>query len=223
MADNTPQSREEALLQNILGAHNELGIPQSRIEKIWQYALGIDGIVLDPPQSRIEVLAIQVAELVRNGGGGTVDHTIEDALIEGTLTGEYENPRVTAINPYGFYSQDGLTVVKLPSVTRLGANAFLTYTTSNIRYIELPSVQTINAQSFRGCGSLVTLNLYSPDRTTIPTLANTSAFTNTPIASGTGYIVINDDLVDTLKGETNWSTYSSQIIGNTAAAAQNLI
>lgn len=223
MADNTPRSREEALLQNILGAQNEIGIPKSRIEKVWQYALGIDGVELEPAKSRIEVLAIQVAELVRNGGGGTVDHTVEDALIEGTLTGEYENPRVTAINPYGFYSQDGLTVVRLALVTRLGANAFLTYTTSSIRYIELPSVQTINAQSFRGCGSLATLNLYSPDRTTIPTLANTNAFTNTPIASGTGYVVINDSLVDSLKAASNWTAYSSQIIGHSDAISQGLI
>ena len=70
---------------------------------------------------------------------------------------------------------------------------------------------------------MVTLNLYSPDRTTIPTLTNTSAFTNTPIASGTGWIVINDELVNTLKAETNWSTYASQIIGHTAAVQQGIV
>lgn len=63
-------SREEMLLENILGASNEIGAPHSRIEKIWQYALGMDGVVLDPPASRIEVLATQVAEAVRSGGGG---------------------------------------------------------------------------------------------------------------------------------------------------------
>ena len=71
MADfDTPQSTQEALLQNILGASNAVGVPQSRIEKIWQYALGADGVVIEPAQSRIEALAIQVAEQVRSGGGG---------------------------------------------------------------------------------------------------------------------------------------------------------
>lgn len=71
MADfDKPQSRHEALLQNILGANNIMGVPQSPIEKIWQYALGKDVELELPPQSPIEELAIQIAEILRNGGGG---------------------------------------------------------------------------------------------------------------------------------------------------------
>lgn len=36
---DTPQSRNEAILQNILGAENELGEPQSRIEELLQQIL----------------------------------------------------------------------------------------------------------------------------------------------------------------------------------------
>ena len=246
MADNTPQSREEALLQNILGAHNELGIPQSRIEKIWQYALGIDGIVLDPPQSRIEVLAIQVAELVRNGGGVTPTGTItitsndtydvrqyanaavgvygtEDALVDGSMSGTYVNPRITKVHAYGFYAQDELTAVKLASVTSLGTNAFMTYYNPKLEYVELPSATSIGNYCFKGQKSLQVLNLYSLSRTTIPTLNNIGAFDNTPIADGTGYIVINDELVDTLKAATNWSTYASQIVSYSYAVEHDLI
>ena len=43
------------------------------------------------------------------------------------------------------------------------------------------------------------------------TLANTNAFTNTPIESGTGYIYVLDELVDSYKSATNWSTYAEQI------------
>jgi hypothetical protein len=49
--------------------------------------------------------------------------------------------------------------------------------------------------------------------TTLATLGSTNAFSNTPIASGTGYIYVPDDLVDRYKQATNWSTYASQIKG----------
>lgn len=56
-----PQSRNEALLQNILGAENELEAPQSRNEKILHAILGED-IPLDAPQSRIEELLLEIKE-----------------------------------------------------------------------------------------------------------------------------------------------------------------
>ena len=48
---------------------------------------------------------------------------------------------------------------------------------------------------------------------TITTLSNVNAFQNTPIASGTGYIYVADNLVSTYKSATNWSAYASQIKG----------
>lgn len=42
MADfDTPQSRNEAILQNILGADNDLGEPQSRIEELLMQLLAV--------------------------------------------------------------------------------------------------------------------------------------------------------------------------------------
>ena len=43
------------------------------------------------------------------------------------------------------------------------------------------------------------------------TLANTNAFTNTPIKSGAGYIYVPAALVDSYKAATNWSVYADQI------------
>ena len=56
-----PQSREEAILQNMLGAHNELERPQSRVEALLQ-------------------------EILNSGGGGTTDYEHLDNLpqINGT-------------------------------------------------------------------------------------------------------------------------------------------
>ena len=39
----------------------------------------------------------------------------------------------------------------------------------------------------------------------------TSMLQNTPIASGTGYVYVPDNMVETYKSATNWSDYSSQI------------
>ena len=47
--------------------------------------------------------------------------------------------------------------------------------------------------------------------TTVPTLSNINAFSETPIENGTGYIYVPDILVDSFKIATNWSTYANQI------------
>ena len=45
---------------------------------------------------------------------------------------------------------------------------------------------------------------------TVATLPSTSAFSSTPIASGTGYIYVPRALVDSYKAASNWSTYANQ-------------
>ena len=212
-------SREEELLAAILGENWTECEPHSRIEKIWQYALEVSGVEPEPAHSRIEALAIQVAELVRNGGGGGGDHTIEDGLVEKTLT-TYTNNRVSTIGPHAMRGFTDLTEVEFGNVETVYANSF--YGVATLESVKLPKVSSFGANAFYNCSSLALLDLYSPDRTGIPTL-NSSSLTGTAIAAGNGYIVINDELVDTLKGATNWSNYASQIIGNTAAAAQNII
>ena len=52
MSFQKPQSREEAILQNMLGANN----------------------VLEPPQSRIEALLLEILETGGGGGGGTTNY-----------------------------------------------------------------------------------------------------------------------------------------------------
>lgn len=55
------QSRNEAALENILGASNVLEAPTSRNEKILQNLLG-GTFPLDEPVSRIETLLMQLVE-----------------------------------------------------------------------------------------------------------------------------------------------------------------
>ena len=60
-----PESRDEAALQNMLGASNPLEPPQSRIELLLHKLLGED-VTPEAPQSRIENL---LTEMVNQGFG----------------------------------------------------------------------------------------------------------------------------------------------------------
>lgn len=75
---------------------------------------------------------------------------------------------------------------------------------------------SIAGGAFRECTKLKTLTLKG---NTMCTLSATSAFTNTQIASGEGYIIIDTgntttdiELVNEYKNATNWTTYANQII-----------
>ena len=62
-------------------------------------------------------------------------------------------------------------------------------------------------QAFYGCGKLSTFIIRSDS---MCTLENTSTFTGTAIANGTGYIYVPSALIDSYKSATNWSTYANQ-------------
>lgn len=111
-----------------------------------------------------------------------------------------------------------------PSVKKLIEAAAVTYPSLSITYDSVSkylstqlvertitkvdtTVTTVANYTFYSCTTLDTLILRS---TSIATLAGVSAFTNTPIKSGTGYIYVPAALVDGYKAATNWSTYAAQ-------------
>lgn len=63
--------------------------------------------------------------------------------------------------------------------------------------------------TFRNCSNLAKFAL--PNITSVPTLSGSLAFSGTPIANGTGYIYVPNDLVDSFKSATNWVAYADQI------------
>ena len=85
---DAPQSRNEAILQNILGANNVLGEPQSRIEALLMQILeqggGGGGGLSDSAKAALITLLEKVAYIDDNGQQYIDD--LEDALYNRTLT-----------------------------------------------------------------------------------------------------------------------------------------
>lgn len=137
-------------------------------------------------------------------------------------------PVVTSIDIYAFYSCYKLTTVNFPLATSIGNDAF--YGCSQLTTVNFPVVTSIGEYAFQNCTRLTTADfplatsigknafyLCRPLKAlilrseTMATLDNTNAFSNTLIASGTGYIYVPAVLVDSYKTATNWSVYANQI------------
>lgn len=118
---------------------------------------------------------------------------------------------ITSIGTYGFYNCAKITIKSIPNnVTIIDDYAFQKCA-SITEMTCLGNITIIKSNAFNQCSTLSKFML--PNITSVPTLSTKSAFTETPIASGTGYIYVPDDLVNSFKAATNWSTYADQIKG----------
>lgn len=149
-----------------------------------------------------------------------------DSIITRTIT-SFTNDRITSIGASALRNSK-ITSINCPNVTTLEANALDTCTSlvdvqlQNVTtlknyamqkctaVVRLDFQQKISCQGavWNGCSLLATLILRG---TEMSGLGNKNCFTGTPIASGTGYIYVPDNLVDSYKSSTNWSTYADQI------------
>jgi len=115
---------------------------------------------------------------------------------------------VKEIDNFAFYNCTGLSITKLPTVLeKIGGTAFRNCTSLTTLDTMSLNLNKIDGQSFRGCSNLTTFIVRA---LSVPTLAS-NVFQDTPIASGTGYIYVLDNLVFSYKSATNWSTYADQI------------
>ena len=137
-------------------------------------------------------------------------------------------PVITSVGGYAMANCILLTSVNMPSATSVGSRTMQNcislksvnmpvitsvggYAMQNcilLTSVNLPVVMSIGTYAMQNCISLKSVRLGANQ---VCTLANTNAFTNTPIANGTGYIFVPDDLVDSYKTATNWSVYADQI------------
>lgn len=163
------------------------------------------------------------------GSSGSSDSTDVDAVLARTISGGYSNDTVTEIGTYAFRGCTGMTAISLPNVKKIGTYAF--YECSSLSQVNIPSVTALNASSFYKCTSLTSVKLpaliqlagstfkYCSNLETLilgrtascVLLTAATAFDNTKIAEGTGYIYVPSALVEDYKTSTNWTTYADQI------------
>ena len=137
---------------------------------------------------------------------------------------------VTSIEVYAFSHCYSLTSITIPDgVTSIEGAFYYCYSLASITIPD--GVTSIGSQTFNNCYSLASItipdgvtsirdnafnNCYGvafydfSNHTSVPTLANTNAFTN---ISADCQIRVPASLVDEWKAATNWSTYANYIVG----------
>ena len=140
----------------------------------------------------------EVRRLVPCSGGNF------DALVDRSIV-EAKSDAVTRIGSNAFAQTPLLTTVDFPLVTSIGASAF--QGAISLTTVDFPLVTSIGASAFQGAISLTKFVIRTPALAP----AGIGVFADTPIASGTGYIYVPDNLVAQYKIFPNWSTYASQI------------
>lgn len=114
-------------------------------------------------------------------------------------------PEAVTIGQHAFRNSVKLTEVVFPKATSVGGYAFREDTA--LAKADFSKITSVATYVFYGCTALTALILRNQ---TAVSLGSTNAFTNTPIASGTGYIYVPSALVNTYKAATNWSTFAAQ-------------
>ena len=113
---------------------------------------------------------------------------------------------VTEVDDHAL-ANTGLGMIMLPNATSI--SIYISASSTQTSTIDLSKKITLNSSTFNSAYSLVHLILRSD---TLCPLSATSAFTQTPIANGLGWIYVPSDLVESYKTASNWSTYANQIV-----------
>ena len=139
---------------------------------------------------------INLPKVTDLGGGVFTSSAIQQA----------DFPLVTTMGDGCFQGAAYLASANLPLVTALPANVFRG---TAIRTADFAAVTNINRTAFTDCQTLETLIIRTPSVCVISDIS--VALRGSKIASGTGYIYVPDNLVDSYKTATNWVALANQI------------
>ena len=123
-------------------------------------------------------------------------------------------PECTIINQGAFSNCSSLTSVNFPNCTTINRNTF--YNCYSLTYVSFPNCITIDSNTFYSCYNLSQVYLTG---SSLCILSNSNAFTSTPFMgyssyfSGTPYIYVPESLVTSYQNATNWTYFSSYIVG----------
>ena len=115
-------------------------------------------------------------------------------------------PNATNLDTHVFYGDTGLESISLPSISYLASNTFNGCT--SLKIVSLSVLGSIGSNCFTNCNEFAMLII--KNKISIASLGNINSFNNTPIASGTGYIYVPRNLIESYKTATNWATFASQ-------------
>lgn len=124
---------------------------------------------------------------------------------------EINMPSAYRLGSKTFNGSKAGTKISFPSLAEMGSENFMDCSALKTAEFGREAISgygaTIAARTFSGT-ALDTLILRASDR--IWALGNVSAFSGTPIESGSGYIYVPSTLLDEYKAATNWSTFENQ-------------
>jgi hypothetical protein len=154
------------------------------------------------------------------------DEALVDSLIEKSIT-EFKDKNITFVGHYAFNGCEKLKTVWLPAVTYLDWGAFQAcnslvdvympalertygmpfFNSDALAKVDFPALTSLGESAFQYCDKIATVILRA---NVVCSLANTNAFSNTPISKGTGYIYVPEALQEQYAQSTTWSVYAAQ-------------
>lgn len=164
---------------------------------------------------------VSAIEAIETGGGDPLE--MARKIVDGTIT-SYVDDSLTDIKNYAFYNCSNMTEFKCHNVINGGKDAFTGtkvhklalprwtyyagYALENNRTLyelDLTDAYRFAVNTFNGCSALSVLVLR---HSSVVSLANINAFTNTPFASGKagGTLYVPQSLISSYQSATNWST-----------------
>ena len=137
-------------------------------------------------------------------------------------------PKCVDVGEYAFQNCIALSNVNLPECTNVDSSAFsyceklqnvnipkctiinyCVFEFCNLKKIDLNVVEKIKYGAFSNCNLLECVKILNTE--TVCVLVDKSAFRETLIESGNGYIYVPDNLIEQYKTATNWSVFANQI------------